>query len=869
MFLVAFAGLTTLDGLFPKNSFSSGSWYSSTWLFRKEITIDHTKVSNTDETNFSVLISITDPSLQAHAQSDGDDILFTDYTGMIKIPYEREEYISNTGTLVAWVNIPYLSATEDTIIYMYYGNPAASDQQNLLGGTWNSNFKGVWHSNDSSPTTIADSTSNANMGIKGGSEGPVEVDGKIGKAQYYNGNDDYIKITPTGTLSGSFTVSAWVKVSDDSTTHTIIGTRNGEDNSFDFKFDTNDDGDIIHGDIGDGNDWITTAANVNAPNLLNTWHQITYAITPSSYSIYIDGENVASDSCSIQDDPDCNYNPLLYDSSHNIFIGQVGYDDEWFSGAIDEVEISNIALSPDWIKTEYNDQNDPSTFYILGSQVVFDDIAPSIPGTPLLVSHTNNDEPTWSWAISTDQGSGLENPAYSVQWCNNSTYTDCEANISTSNTNSFTQLTPLANGLWYFRVLARDVFGNDSVYSSSASVLIDTKAPSTPGIPVVVMGSNLTSQEWSWAPSSDLGSGVSYYSWWIDHGPSGTTTNTMVTTNLTQGSWKFHVEAVDNAGNRSLWQTSLLAVLSPSTKKVVVDNSASLVLVVTPDSVVDPLIDLSPIVAPEGNLLVANINSKIILKTLLSSAAITVEIPDDVAIKGPISTWSGTIIPPVVVVPQTALLPAPPTGYDNQVSLAIVIGQQTTPLEITRGTRIYIEGQAGKKVGYISNNVFKEITDTCTEDSQAMGDALPDGTDCKIQDGTNLVIWTKHFSEFVTYTLVSSPQDNNQSNNTTNISSNNSSTTTTTSTDNSIPASTSNDSSSTNLPETETNNNNDGVKAVPQQIKSNIPTILILLPVLIILVIIIFIVIKLRKKHLKNSKAYSTEQRNMKKRTNG
>jgi len=39
-----------------------------------------------------------------------------------------------------------------------------------------------------------------------------------------------------------------------------------------------------------------------------------------------------------------------------------------FIGSIDEVQISNIGRSSEWIKTSYNNQNNPSTFYSLGAQ---------------------------------------------------------------------------------------------------------------------------------------------------------------------------------------------------------------------------------------------------------------------------------------------------------------------------------------------------------------------------------------------------------------------------------------------------------------------------------------------------------------------
>jgi len=81
-------------------------------------------------TNYPTLVNITDTDLKNNAQSSGNDIVFTDSTGRTKLKHEIENYNSSTGALTAWVQVPSLSSSTDTIIYMYYGNPSASDQQN-------------------------------------------------------------------------------------------------------------------------------------------------------------------------------------------------------------------------------------------------------------------------------------------------------------------------------------------------------------------------------------------------------------------------------------------------------------------------------------------------------------------------------------------------------------------------------------------------------------------------------------------------------------------------------------------------------------------------------------------------------------------
>ena len=98
-------------------------------------------------TNFPMLFSVTDSNLKSTGnggyvgKSDGTDIFFTASDGSTKLNHELESYNASTGPVIAWVQIPSLSPTSDTTIYVYYGNSSASDQQNKTG-VWDSNYKG-------------------------------------------------------------------------------------------------------------------------------------------------------------------------------------------------------------------------------------------------------------------------------------------------------------------------------------------------------------------------------------------------------------------------------------------------------------------------------------------------------------------------------------------------------------------------------------------------------------------------------------------------------------------------------------------------------------------------------------------------------
>ena len=103
-----------------------------------------------------------------------------------------------------------------------------------------------------------------------------------------------------------------------------------------------------------------------------------------------------------------------------------------------------------------------------------DSTPPTTPGTPSTSSSPSNNKPAWAWSASTDEGSGLANPKYTVQWCGSSDYTDCSSNTATTNTESYTHSTALAGGTWYFRVKATDVAGNPSSWSSNGVMTIYT-----------------------------------------------------------------------------------------------------------------------------------------------------------------------------------------------------------------------------------------------------------------------------------------------------------------------------------------------------------------------------------------------------------
>ncbi|TFG22988.1 MAG: DUF2341 domain-containing protein, partial [Promethearchaeota archaeon] len=173
------------DYLTPKLS-SNTPPNANYFKFYKIITIDRDKVvGSSDFNNFTLLMSIFDADLKSKAQSNGNDIAFSNGTEWLDHEIEsfEQNYNPRYARLVAWVRIPTLYTDIDTIIYMYYGNSTMSSRQNPTK-VW-VNYEAVYHMNQDPDTSqfIYDSTEN-NYDLTPGSgfTSGALVNGYFGKA---------------------------------------------------------------------------------------------------------------------------------------------------------------------------------------------------------------------------------------------------------------------------------------------------------------------------------------------------------------------------------------------------------------------------------------------------------------------------------------------------------------------------------------------------------------------------------------------------------------------------------------------------------------------------------------------------------------
>jgi hypothetical protein len=330
----------------------------SGYKYRKKLTVDNTRVSGAGTlTNFPVLISFTDPDIATISNGgrttsvNGYDIAFTHSDGSTQLDHELESYNASTGQILAWVRFPSLSGSTDTDFFIYFGNSSQTTDQSS-NTTWDNSYQAVLHMDG-----LNDATSNGNNGSNNGTS---STGGKIGNARDFTAsNDDFISIADDATLdiTGAITISAWINIDNYNTTPDLVtkgaynqsyGTWLRGDNTFRFA----DDG--------------TTRVTSSATIADGATGYVTFTNNGSQTAVYINGTNKTTGSGANFSN---NNNPL--------YISTSAYP---LNGWVDEVRISNVARSDDWILTEYNNQDNPGTFY---SEIEENPVLSAVEGTPL------------------------------------------------------------------------------------------------------------------------------------------------------------------------------------------------------------------------------------------------------------------------------------------------------------------------------------------------------------------------------------------------------------------------------------------------------------------------------------------------------
>lgn len=343
--------------------------FPSGYATYQEVTIDHTKVAS-DQTDFVVYINLADlvkagADIFDSCRSDGGDIRATKTDGTTELPVEvvaidttgktGEVHIKFTGTL---------SSSTDTVIRLWYNGtdtiPAVTDTYGR-NAVW-SDYTVVWHGVDATTSTALDSTGNGLDGNKRAADAPISQTSGLWGNEFNYAGTDYIceQNAVFDTTSQQFTAQTWFKLS---------ALPTGTDSFGLF---------VINSGLNDGTRDKQIQVTYQGRILFQTYDgSVDISQTGTSYvsagTYYMahgvfNGSNVqlfANGSAQTAASTTTTFNHTNAGLQVSDQIGNTKY----VTGVSKEIRRRPSALSANWITTEYNNQNSPSTFYSTGNEV--------------------------------------------------------------------------------------------------------------------------------------------------------------------------------------------------------------------------------------------------------------------------------------------------------------------------------------------------------------------------------------------------------------------------------------------------------------------------------------------------------------------
>ncbi len=301
-----------------------------------------------------------------------DFIITSDSGAMTPLSYEADIHNLTTGETEIWVKLPSVSSTVDLTIYLFYGNASVTTDQSNATAVWDANFIGVHHLQLQSGNTydVPRPATNSTGGIDlpvgniSGSRFPVPaIAGVVGGgadlagngAAFMNDTGPFTAFPPTGSPA-PFTMEAWVNLNGTITDGPAfcIGANSTDGDRWSIYW------------FNAGPSWIIEGRNIGVsfPGATSGWHRIV-SVLPAGQTnmangkVYVDGvSQTLTGTGGVINPIYAGTNPY----SSGFICGGVSALTK-YRGYVDEMRLSTIERSSDWVLTDYNNQSNVKAFW--------------------------------------------------------------------------------------------------------------------------------------------------------------------------------------------------------------------------------------------------------------------------------------------------------------------------------------------------------------------------------------------------------------------------------------------------------------------------------------------------------------------------
>ena len=338
----AVAAAIVLVSIFS-GSLQAHAWWDEKWQSRKKIVFDTTPAGADIKENLNdiaVLLRLHTANFNfAGAKEDGSDIRFTSGDDKLPLKFQKEIYDPANEMALFWVRVPRIMAgSKQDFIWMYYGNKSAAQVLDQ-GGVYDVNQLLVYHL-DEAEGKPRDETAYGNHPSEFSSE--MGIPAVIGAGLSLNGSSDRIVIprSPSLNFSTGFTFSTWIRISQPQNSGRILSWED-KNQSLVIGIDQTK----VFARAAAGGQTTETEKIVDLP--LASWHHLAVTAEPSKrMTIYLDGTEMTW----------VNLPGALPEPASDLCVGASLSGGGFFSGDLDEIQLSKTARPAEWIRAAVRGQ---------------------------------------------------------------------------------------------------------------------------------------------------------------------------------------------------------------------------------------------------------------------------------------------------------------------------------------------------------------------------------------------------------------------------------------------------------------------------------------------------------------------------------
>jgi biopolymer transport protein ExbB len=345
------------------------AWWNDDWSFRKEITFDLSPGGADIATGVSdvpvlVRLSLGNFPYFADTRPDGSDLRFIASDDKTPLKFHIERYDAQAQMAFVWVTVPRLTAGANTDkVFLYYGNKDAAAAADTTG-SFDKNQALLYHFG-AAANAPQDATAYKTEATNFSAE--ITTASLIGSGVKFAGAQTItIPATPTLRLLPNQGVefSAWVRI-ESAQSQAYVAQLTGDGRELVLGIE----GLQAFARYTDG-----TPVQVGSTLALSTgeWHHLALSAGNGQLKLFVDGD-VAG-----------NAPVTLKEIGGQLNVGASAAGANFLAGELDELSVSNIARSDDWIKAAARSQGMVASLVVYGGDAQNEgEASPSYIGTTL------------------------------------------------------------------------------------------------------------------------------------------------------------------------------------------------------------------------------------------------------------------------------------------------------------------------------------------------------------------------------------------------------------------------------------------------------------------------------------------------------